>query len=115
MAFAPRNYDKPAERCRQLAERVGWSTDILDQWGTPVAFDYWRRREELRTGQVLAAMIQLKARAEVLLKLVVSVAGRDSRDLIRDVLGQEQPPPISAQPRNDRIRDPARIPLHATE
>lgn len=76
MAFEPRNHEQAADYCRALAERIDWSLVILDRWPTPLAFEYGRLRDELARGQMLAAMFQLKDCAEVLVKLVVSVAGR---------------------------------------
>ncbi|MDG4558145.1 MAG: hypothetical protein P9F19_12275, partial [Candidatus Contendobacter sp.] len=76
MAFSPRNHEPAADFCRALAERIDWSPIILERWPTPLAFEYWRLREELARGQMLAAMVQLKDCTEVLVKLVVSIAGR---------------------------------------
>lgn len=76
MAFAPRHHEQAAEFCRALVERIDWSPVILDCWPMPLAFEYWQLRAELQRGQLLAAMVQLKDCAEVLVKLVVSIAGR---------------------------------------
>jgi hypothetical protein len=76
MAFAPRHHEQAAEFCRALVERIDWSPVILDRWPMPLAFEYWRLRAELQRGQLLAAMAQLKDCTEVLVKLVVSIAGR---------------------------------------
>ncbi|MGB4946314.1 MAG: hypothetical protein WBQ05_03810, partial [Candidatus Competibacter denitrificans] len=76
MPFEPRHHQEAADHCRQLAEQIPWSSLILERWPAPFAFEYGRLREELRHGQLLAAMFQLKDCAEVLLKLVVCTAGR---------------------------------------
>ncbi len=76
MPFAPDNHEAAAAHCRLLAEQIPWSSAILERWPAPFTFEYWRLRDELQRGQLLAAMFQLKDCAEVLLKLVVSAAGR---------------------------------------
>lgn len=76
MPFAPRKHEEAEKACRELAANTPWSSTILERWPAPFAFEYWRLREELANGQLLAAMFQLKDCAEVLLKLVVSMAGR---------------------------------------
>jgi hypothetical protein len=99
-AFKPRNYDQSAEACRAALGTIAWSEAILDHWPVPVAFEYWRLREELTAGQPLAAMHQLKDLAEVLIKFPVVAAGKllilhgDDRQqaIARDLLVSQKPP-----------------------
>ncbi len=103
-AFKPRHYDESAAACRAAVGGIAWSHTILDHWPVPLSFEYWRLREELAAGQPLAAALQLKDLADVLIKFPVVVAGKllilhgdeRQRAIARELLISQTPPSMGA-------------------